>query len=334
MSSSGSEAAETTAAPSPDGREPSRSGKAMRFAAIVNLAAGADRGAGSLREGVAKAFADAGVSADIEVIQGREIEEAIRRALAAVQAGSLDSVVVGGGDGTIRTAAGILSGTGVPLGILPLGTLNHFAKDLGIPLDLNEAAAVIAEANARQVDVGEVNGEIFINNSSIGIYPYLVTDRDRRQRETGFSKWKAMLYALLRVFLRFPRRRIWVHAEGASTPYRTPCLFVGNNEYDMRFFSLGRRQTLDEGKLHLYIAPPVNRWAFLWFALRAVFGNAARMGDLETLSVSAAEITSRASRIPVALDGEVRALLTPLLYRSRPGALAVIVPASDLPGPA
>jgi diacylglycerol kinase family enzyme len=329
MSSNATGIAEKTAAPLPTGREPARSGAAPRLVAIVNLAAGADRPADGLRDSLAKAFADHGISAEIEMLSGDEIDEGIRRALAAAKGGSLDAVVVGGGDGTIRTAAGVLSGTGVPLGILPLGTLNHFAKDLGLPLDLNHAAGVIAKVKARPVDLGEVNGEIFINNSSIGIYPYLVTDRDRRRSETGLSKWKAMTYALVRVFKRFPRRRIWVHAEGATTPYRTPCLFVGNNEYDMRFFSLGRRQALDEGKLHFYIAPPVNRWAFVWFALRAVFGNTARLGDLDTLAVSSAEIRSRASRIPVALDGEVRTLSTPLRYRSRPGALTVIVPAES-----
>ena len=235
-------------------------------------------------------------------------------------------MVVGGGDGTIRTFAGVFAGTGIPLGVLPLGTLNHFARDLGIPVELAAAASTIGAFRTRTVDLGEVNGAIFINNSSIGIYPYLVIDRERQRASAGRRKWTAMALALLRAFRRFPRRRLTVIAEGMERRYRTPCLFVGNNEYDMNFFSLGRRHQLDAGKLHLYVARPPTKWGFVWFVLRAIFGDAGRMRDLDQVQTSSAEITSRASRLFVALDGEVETMSTPLAYRSRPGALTVIAP--------
>src|SRR4029079_14151203 len=111
-------------------------------------------------------------------------------------------LVVGGGDGTISAAASALVGTDTRLGILPLGTLNHFARDLGIPTDLDEAAQLIARGHVRRVDVGEMNGRIFINNSAIGLYPLMVVDRDLQRRRLGRSKRVAMLVASLRTLAR------------------------------------------------------------------------------------------------------------------------------------
>ena len=129
---------------------------------------------------------------------GSELKQLAEAALESAKAGEIDAVVVGGGDGSIRTVAGVLAGSEVPLGILPLGTLNHFAKDLGIPLHLGEAAEVIAKGAQRDVDLAEVNGETFINNSWIGIYPYMVLDRERRRAHHKVAKWMAMVPALFR----------------------------------------------------------------------------------------------------------------------------------------
>lgn len=111
-------------------------------------------------------------------------------------------VVAGGGDGTISTVASVLAGTDAVLGVLPLGTLNHFAKDLGLPLDLNEAVATIIEGHVAQVDIGELNGRTFINNSSLGLYPKLVSHRDAHQR-LGRSKWWAFFRAMLMELVAF-----------------------------------------------------------------------------------------------------------------------------------
>jgi diacylglycerol kinase family enzyme len=293
-----------------------------RVAAIVNAGAGTVETAATTGERIADLGAGRGLTIHVETVEGVEIEAAARRALAEARAGNLDIIAVGGGDGTIRTVASVLADTGVPLAILPLGTLNHFAKDLGIPGDLQAAVALIAEGEVRPVDAGEVNGRLFINNSSIGLYPYMVADRERRRAEVGMSKRAAMLLAALRVARRFPRRRLLVRTESVARPYRTACLFVGNNEYDMRFASLGRTQ-LDGGRLHLYITKPVTALAFLWFALKAGLG--LKLPELDHWQAASAEILSRASRLPVALDGEIEMLFPPLAYRLRPGALQVIV---------
>ena len=127
-----------------------------------------------------------------------------RRSGRSQKRGETDAIVVGGGDGSIRTLASVLAGTDVPLGVLPLGTLNHFAKDLGIPLQVEEAAAIIAAGRTRVVDLAEVNGETFINNSSIGIYPYMVIDRERRRARHKLAKWMAMVPAFFRMLRHFP----------------------------------------------------------------------------------------------------------------------------------
>jgi diacylglycerol kinase family enzyme len=280
-----------------------------------------------VREDLVSALARQGLDADVSFVDGAELRAAAEAARERAKKGELDALVVAGGDGSIRTAAGVLADTGIALGILPFGTLNHFAKDLGIPLDQDLAVATIAQGQTRSVDLAEVNGEIFINNSSIGIYPYMVIDRERRRKGSGrLGKWMAMVPAFLRMLRHFPRRRLRIRGEGWARPYRTPCLFVGNNEYGTDLFTLGKRARLDAGELWLYVVKPRNPIEFFWMVVRLCFGRIDEQRDLETFRLREAEILAKASRLPVALDGEVEIIHPPLRYRSRPAALRVIVP--------
>jgi len=308
--------------------EPLASVAVRRVVALMNAGAGAfsQALAEDVRTGLAAGLAQHGVTAEIKFVEGDGLHDAAERALAQAKRGEIDAVVVGGGDGSIRTVASVLAGTSVPLGVLPLGTLNHFAKDLGIPLPVEEAAAAIAAGHLRIVDLAEVNGEIFINNSSIGIYPYMVIDRERRRANHKLAKWIAMVPAFFRMLRHFPRRRLRISAEGFARPYRTPCMFVGNNEYGMELFTFGRRQRFDTGELWFYVVKPRDPLEFFWMVCRLCFGQLDQARDLETLQLHEAEISAKTSRLPVALDGEVKIMHTPLHYRSRPRALRVIVP--------
>jgi diacylglycerol kinase family enzyme len=221
--------------------------------------------------------------------------------------------------------AGLLADTGVPLGVLPFGTLNHFAKYLGIPVDLESAIDVIAAASPHAIDIAEVNGQPFVNNSSIGIYPYMVLNRERRRRMHGLSKWRAMLFAVLRTLRYFPLHRVLISAEGWTEPCRTPCVFIGNNRYSFVAPSLGARERLDGGHLCLSVAQQQSRLALLWLACRSAIGLLDEARDLRSLEVGSAQITSRRSRLLVAMDGEVAILRPPLQYRIRPKALHVFV---------
>src|SRR5205085_9403563 len=187
-------------------------------------------------------------------------------------AGGVNAVVAAGGDGTLSSVAGALIDTPVPLGILPVGTLNHFAKDLGLPLDLEGAVRTIVEGQRRRVDVGEVNGRIFVNNSSIGMYPVMVRDRDKQRQRLGRNKWIALLLASFRVFKRFPLFTVVIHSETGTVRLKTSFLFVGNNRYQIELFKLGIRARLDEGRICVYTSTTKSRWGIIALAWRALFG--------------------------------------------------------------
>jgi diacylglycerol kinase family enzyme len=302
--------------------------KRKRVAALLNLSAGTieRQGESSVRDILTTAFRKQGISVNLEFLPGADLGPAAERALQQVLNGDLDAVIVGGGDGSVQTVASVLAGSGAPLGILPLGTLNHFAKDLGIPATMEGAVEVIAAETARSVDLGEVNGRIFINNSSIGIYPYLVFERERVRRRKRLSKWAAMFLAGLRVLRHLPLFRLRIRVESASELIRSPCVFVGNNAYQLKLPAFGRRERLDAGELCLYAAKAQNRFSLLWLACRCVLGFD-QQRDLRVFKGHSAEISARRHWLLVAIDGEIKSMRPPLHYRTRPGALRVFAPA-------
>jgi diacylglycerol kinase family enzyme len=260
-----------------------------------------------------------------EITLAKSGEEMIETAREALDKGAR-LVVAGGGDGTINAVASVMVGSGVPFGVLPLGTLNHFAKDLGIPLDLEQAVRVLAGGRTRDVDVGQVNDRIFLNNSGLGLYPDIVHDREKQQRRLGRGKWVAAFWATLSALRRFPFLSIRMVVNGVRLARRTPFVFIGNNEYSMQGLSIGERERLDGGKLSLYVAQHPGRLGLLRFALRAVRGKLAQERDFDVLLADEMEIETHRSSLRVATDGEVTVMQTPLRYRVRPGALTVIVP--------
>jgi diacylglycerol kinase family enzyme len=297
----------------------------MRGFVILNEGGGSvgRQGAEAQKFTLVETFAKHGVEATVETAPGDAIAARIRN---AVDRGRYDAIVAGGGDGTISAAANVLAGADLPLGILPLGTLNHFAKDLRLPLELEAAVAAIASGTPRRVDVAEVNGRVFINNSSVGIYPYAVAERERQRDRSGLGKWTAMTLAAFRAFRRFPRRRLFVYDEtGTVARGRSPCVFVGNNTYDISLFNPVAREALDRGELCLYVMKHRSRWGMLALAMRAALGRIEEARDFERrCGLDHATIGSRASRLPVSLDGEVTVMRPPLRYRIRPGALRVL----------
>jgi diacylglycerol kinase family enzyme len=298
---------------------------------LVNAGSGtvrARRGQ-ALRDEIAALFEERGVRASVALVRSRDIGAAADRAVADFGRGDARAVVIGGGDGSVRAVVGAAAGSGLPLGVLPLGTLNHFARDLGLPLDLGGAVDVIARGHTRVVDVAEVNGRVFVNNSSIGIYPLMVRDRDRRVRRGGWKKWTAMMVASARALWRFPLRRLSICVAGRVEPYRTPCLFVGNNEYRLSLGAFGTRERLDTGALWLGVARTQSRASLLWLGLRSAIGVIDSARDLQAVKADSAEIRARTRRLLVAMDGEVEAMRPPLMYRVRPGALTVFAPPQE-----
>lgn len=253
---------------------------------------------------------------------GRELGVLAQKAAAS----DFAIVVAGGGDGTLNAVASRLAGTEKLFGVLPLGTLNHFAKDLNIPLELNAAVDNIVAGHATSVDLGEVNGQVFLNNSSIGLYPKMVVRREIQQKH-GRPKWIAFFSALLRTFKQYVAFRVHVTADGRRFTRRTPVLFVGNNEYQIEGDSLGARRSLDTGRLCLYVLHNTGSWGLLKFAWRALCRRAWQSKDFDALQARQIEVETKRKRVPVAVDGEVAEMATPLRYKIRAGALKVIVPA-------
>jgi diacylglycerol kinase family enzyme len=266
-------------------------------------------------------FEGQGVAADIRAVPHDQLGPVIRAALD----GSVDAVVAGGGDGTVNAVAAHLIGTGFPLGILPLGTFNHFAKDLGIPAELEAAMKIIARGFTRAVDVGEVNGQIFLNNSSIGAYPQALKERDLERRLRGRPKPVAMLIALLRVFRLRPLHRIRVTHGAQSYVTRTPFLFVGNNEYE-NLLKESKRPRLDGGVLCVFTAKSTGIRCLVRLLWASMLNRLANSRDFEYRSVSEVKIDPHQRTVNVARDGEVTLMDSPLHYRVKSEALRVLVP--------
>ena len=295
----------------------------MRVRAIVNRAGGTLTGLTEEEERIVEAFRAAGIDADVRLTDSDDIFEALKEAASAP---GLDAVVAGGGDGTLSCAAGHLAGTGRPLGILPLGTLNHLARDAGIPVGIEEAAKTVAARRIREIDVAEVNGRVFVNNSSVGLYPDMVMLREQEQERLGRSKRRAMLSASLASLRHFRRHRLWISAPGLEAPIRTPLLFIGNNRYQVNLFGLGQRERLDEGELCLYAIRAKSRLHLFWAGVRGIFGKLDQQRDFITAYVTEAEIGSDRPTLTLSADGETVRMETPLRYRIRPKALKLIVP--------
>jgi diacylglycerol kinase family enzyme len=290
---------------------------------IINGSAGSghdDEQADNLRT----KFAAQGFEARVTLAAGGEdMIAAARQALAD----GLPIVVAGGGDGTINAVASVMAGTGVAFGVLPLGTLNHFAKDVGIPLELDAALATVASAARKTVDVGQVNDRIFLNNSSLGLYPDIVRDREKQQSRLGRGKWLAALWATICALRRYPFLNLRLTLDdGAEHQRRTPFVFIGNNAYTMEGFSIGVRERLDAGKLSLYVAQRPGRLGLLRLGWSALWGRLAQERDFDVIDAEGIVIETRHKRLRVATDGEVTVMAAPLHYRIRPAALTVIVP--------
>jgi diacylglycerol kinase family enzyme len=290
---------------------------------LLNRGGGAVASDARTAEKVGKAFAQAGVDADLELVSGGEC--AVRCRAVAERGDKL--LVVGGGDGTISAAASALVGTETLLGILPLGTLNHFARDLGIPADLGEAAKLIASRRERRVDVGEMNERIFINNSAIGLYPLMVIDRDLQRMKLGRSKRLAMIVASLRTLIRFNHHRLTLTVNEERTGrVDTPLLFVGNNDYRTDIGAPGSRERLDEGHLSVFVMRKKTRRGMIAASIRALF-NRTRPDDMVALDrVERLRVATHRSQLAVSLDGEVVRAEAPLDYKIRKKALRVIAP--------
>jgi diacylglycerol kinase family enzyme len=298
----------------------------MRLALVLNRAAGGFRRApfATVQQTVCTALAEGGHQVDVFVVSRRELSRTLS-ALAARK--DLDAVVIGGGDGTVLTA--IVAGLGreIPIGILPLGTLNLFARDLGLDLDPIRAAHMLARAQPAAIDLAEVNGLPFAIWASLGMHPWFVRQRDHLQRD-GMRKWRAMVLAGLRALRRYPMIEVSLDLEDGPTTVTTPMLFITNNAWRDETPPLSR-ESLDQGRLEIHVAHCRNRLSLIWLMIETLVGHWRRSSHIQTYRVPQFRVTSQKHRMMLSLDGEVTVLASPLLFKVRPGALSVLMPPKD-----
>jgi diacylglycerol kinase family enzyme len=271
---------------------------------------------------IARISAELGAPAQVIVTRkGDNISQLAARAIGEGR----HPVAAGGGDGTVNAVAGMLAGTSVALGVLPMGTLNHFAKDAGIPRKLEAAVRNVFTGEINSVDVGDVNGRVFVNNSGLGFYPHFVRIREDQERR-GHVKRAAFMLALRSMVRRYLRLRFKVHMDRAEAVERvTPFLFVGNNRYQTAGLEVGRRLRLDSGLLWVCTAPRAEQRNVARMAVRTLLGRETE-AELNAFEVKEISIEPGTPRVNVSVDGEVTIMNAPLNYRIRPLALRVVAP--------
>jgi diacylglycerol kinase family enzyme len=299
----------------------------MRIHVVINARAGTvlDWQTGALRSLIEETFRDHGHEVTLDVTSPEELARAIARG----RNRGCDALVVGGGDGTVRAGADSLVGTSIPLGILPLGTLNRLARDLKIPLKLPEAVATLAAARTARIDVGDVNGRIFLCNSVFGPPAAFSAHRQALRGRPPIERLRGYLWALKEVLR--SRRRLDVDVDNghARIQLRALSMAVSNNRYAERPSLLLEKDGLHHGVLAAYISRHPSGWAMARAVVRAMLGRLKFDGDVVQLEGHRIEVAARRSRVRLSNDGELEVIAMPLRYTIRPRALTVLVPAED-----
>jgi diacylglycerol kinase family enzyme len=258
---------------------------------------------------------------DIREVEPAALAEHVKAAIAE----GATRVLVAGGDGTIGCAAAALTGTGVELAILPCGTLNHLAKDLALPLELEAAAHVAIEGQARPVDAAVVSDRLFLNTSSVGAYVSFVRARERLEKRMGYRL--ASIIAGFQLLLRMPAFRVTLEVEGVTRHYLTPLVFLGVGERELKLPTLGARVPDGKTGLHVMVVRERSGARALAAGLAAAAKGieaVSRTPAMDVFLVDSCVIESRAHS--AAVDGEIVKLPRPLQYRHVSGCLQVVVP--------
>jgi diacylglycerol kinase family enzyme len=250
---------------------------------------------------------------DVHEVPPRELDETIQSVLETAP----KRVAVAGGDGTIGTAAAHVVGKPIELAIIPCGTLNHFARDYGVPTDLSEAAQLAASSTTvRNVDVGFVGDRLFLNTSSVGAYVSFVDLRERLERRVGYRL--ASLLAFVRMFFRLRRVYVELEVNGTSHRYRSALVFVGVGERTLQVPELGSRVAAGKRSLHIFVVQESRPARVLTLGLAAALRGvprARRSPAMDTFLVDRCTIDLGRPRALVAVDGEVVQMNGPLEYR-------------------
>ena len=236
------------------------------------------------------------------------------------------TVVAAGGDGTIGAMAEAALRHDRTLGVLTMGTFNFFARGLDLPEEIEEGIDLIARGPTRRVSVGEVNGRLFLNNASLGLYPAILAEREGTYKRWGRSRLAAH-WSVVATFARFHRPlSLRVTVDGGEVGARTPLAFVARSAYQLSLFGLDGADEVRAGRFALFLVPDTSRWGLLMLAVRLARRTMRRGRDFEVLTGERIEIETRARRRLVARDGERERMASPFRFRVLRDALRVVAP--------
>jgi diacylglycerol kinase family enzyme len=301
--------------------------RCLKLTLILNRDAGTLRGqdAEAVAKEIADIFRSSGHSVVPQVVTGDDAITAIRRAAKAPDA---DALVVGGGDGTISAAAAAAAESGAVLGVLPLGTMNFFARSLAIPAAIKDAAMALATGDVRAVDIASINGRRFVHTISLGIHPTMVEEREKLSYGSRYGKMFGSVRAWFRVIQSPQRFRVVIMTDDTTLELRTPGLVVSNNPLGEGHLPYADR--LDTGVLGLYVTPARTWQELLRVTAAAAIGALAASPLVEHHQSATVEISSRHRRsMPVTVDGELLRLDMPMKVAIEPGGLKVLTPRRD-----
>ena len=300
-----------------------------RAVVLINAQSGTVRSMGveAVRQLLETELAKWPQKTEFRIVNGADIEEAVKGLIAD---GDVSSVIAGGGDGTITSIAGQLAGKNIALGILPLGTMNLMAKSLEIGPDLTQALAQLGNAEQRMIDVGRVDGRVFLHHLSLGIQPRMVRVREKLGYSSRLTKMLAGARAMLSVILKPQSLRLKAEIDGRPVELKAPALVISNNRYENSVWM--KHSGLDEGLLGLYAVKPMSKFAFMKLALDMLRGR--WRDNLNVIEDTAQHVRlekrrrfgGKSNAILATLDGEVALLNSPIDVRIDPQALRVLTP--------
>ena len=299
----------------------------MRVLVLLNDKAGTLAGSAERNEQatIRDRFAAAGWTADVRPTPGDALAST---ASAAARGGEYEMIVAGGGDGTLNTVAGALVGTGCPFGALPLGTFNHLAKELEMPLDLAAAVDALAAGRTVPLNVGRVNDRVFLSFAAIGIYSEMIRHRDAQRKSRGRKKMWAGTIAGLKMLFRWPLKRVCLHVDSVASIERpTPFVYVSLSGLQIDQMGVRGRPDDVRSKLNIFIAMQKDRLGLLKLLARATFRRVRAIRDVELYRAQRCELTIRRHRhVHVGYDGEIETMTLPLKFELVRDGLQVRVP--------
>jgi diacylglycerol kinase family enzyme len=295
-----------------------------RYHVILNTSAGTALNQGITSDSLQEAFAAQGLEATVDWRCEDSLSDRIDRA----KTSGADVIVAAGGDGTATAIAESVVGTSHAMAILPLGTANLLARDLHLPLDVKQAVADLGAMVEKKIDVGEVNGRVFLHKVVVGVVPDIAAAREQIRGRKDFGATLGFFGYFVRRLAR--ARRIAVEItprDGGPRIERVQSIAIANNDYDAGLGRIFTRERLDGGSLSLYVIRHLSLGDVVRLTTEMILGTWREDEAIEIENVSAVTLRMKKRRVKAMMDGEVVSLDLPLRFRIRPGALTVLAPA-------